>query len=86
MDGSFLTTEEVIEASRNFVCIRCATYEDAEEAEFLRWVFTRRDSLENTVFCMLSPDGKEKLIRADRGPMQFRRPSNMVKKNGFNRR
>ena len=80
MDGSFLTNEEVIEASRDFVCIRCATYEDAKEAEYLRWVFTRNDSLENTVFCMLSPDGKEKLIRANRGPMQFRRPSNMATK------
>jgi len=80
MDGSFLTNEEIIEASRNFVCIRCATYEDAEEAEFLRWVFTRNDSLENTVFCMLSPDGEKKLIRANRGPMQFRRPSDMADK------
>lgn len=79
MDRSFLTDEAVIEASRDFVCIRCATYEDEEEAEFLKWVFTGRNGdLENTVFCILSPDGTKKLIRGGRGPMQFRRAQDMA--------
>lgn len=79
MDRSFLTNEDVIAASRDFVCIRCATYEDAEEAEFLKWIFTGRGGdLENTVFCILSPDATQKLIRGARGPMQFRGASDMA--------
>lgn len=78
MDRSFLSNETVISASRDFVCIRCATYEDEKEAEFLSWIFTGRDGeLQNTVFCILSPNGKEKLIRGGRGPMQFRSPELM---------
>ncbi len=79
MDRSFLTDEAVIAASREFVCIRCATYEDAEEAEFLKWIFKGRNgALENTVFCILSPDGSQKLIRGGRGPMQFRGARDMA--------
>ncbi len=80
MDRSFLTDASVIEASRDFVCIRLATYEDAEEAEFLKQVFTGSSGeLENTVFCLLSPDGKEKLSRAGRGPqMAFGRPQQLA--------
>ena len=29
MDRSFLSDENIVQASRNFVCIRLATYEDA---------------------------------------------------------
>ena len=83
MDRSFLTNEAVIEASREFVCIRCATYEDEEEAEFLKWVFTGRNGdLENTVFCILSPDCSRKLIRGGRGPMQFRNARDMAQQMG----
>lgn len=79
MDRSFLSHEDVIAASRDFVCIRCATYEDEEEAKFLRWIFTGRSGdLENTVFCILSPDASKKLIRGNRGPMQFRGPQQMA--------
>lgn len=83
MDRSFLTNDAVIEASREFVCIRCATYEDAKEADFLKWVFTGRNGdLENTVFCILSPDGSRKLIRGGRGPMQFRNARDMAEQMG----
>jgi len=69
MDTSFLSDEKVIEASRNFVCIRLATYEDDAEAEFLRTVYVSREGdLENTVFVLLSPDTKENLCRPGRGP------------------
>ncbi len=69
MDRSFLSDENVIQASRNFVCIRLATYEDESEAEFLRTIFVSREGdLENTVFALLSPDTKENLCRAGRGP------------------
>ena len=69
MDRSFLTSAAVVEASREFVCIRLATYEDREEARFLKQIFTGRSGeLENTVFCLLAPDGRQRISRAGRGP------------------
>jgi hypothetical protein len=76
MDESFLSDPRVVKASRDFVCIRLVTYESAEEAKFLKAVFrTRSDDLENTVFVLLAPDGKQKLSEAGRSPgMVFRGP------------
>ena len=69
MDRSFLSQPAVIAASRRFVCIRLATYEDKEEADYLVQVFRGRlGTLENTVFAILSPDGKKYLARPGRGP------------------
>ena len=80
MDRSFLSQANVIEASRKFVCIRLATYEDAQEAEFLKTIFSgRTGALENTVFCLLSPDGKTRLSRSGRSPdFAFRTPAEMA--------
>ena len=39
MDRSFLADQDVIAASRKFVCIRLATYENADENEVLKGVF-----------------------------------------------
>ena len=36
------------------------------------------DSLPNTIFCLLSPDGKDQLTRPARGPYVFRTPENMA--------
>lgn len=58
--------------------MRLATYEDAEEAKFLRKVFIRNGELENTVFAILSPDGKTPLARSGRGP-GFRSPDQMAR-------
>ncbi len=69
MDRSFLADEHVISASRKFVCIRLATYEDAEENKILADIFSRQGVLENTVFALLSPDGKTKLVAAGRSPV-----------------
>ena len=76
MDRSYLSAAAVVAASRKFVCIRLATYESAAEAKFLKPLFrTRSGELENTVFTILSPDGKKKLVRAGRSPrMTFRGP------------
>ncbi|MDA1013309.1 MAG: thioredoxin family protein [Planctomycetota bacterium] len=64
-----MSQANVIQASRRFVCIRLATYEDAEEAKILKSVFTGRSGeLENTVFSILSPDGKRGLVRSGRSP------------------
>ena len=69
MDRSFLSNAKVIEASRDWVCIRLATYEDAAEAEFLKQIYLgRTGNLENTVFALLSPEGTKPLCRPGRGP------------------
>ena len=68
MDGSFLSHDQVVAASRGLICIRLATYEDKQEAEFLERIFVGRSgALENTVFAILDANGK-KLTRAGRGP------------------
>ncbi|MFT7514980.1 MAG: hypothetical protein ACI9QL_004205 [Candidatus Omnitrophota bacterium] len=69
MDRSFLADENVIAASRNFVCIRLATYESEEENAVLKSVFSNRGNLENTVFGLMTPDGRTQLVRAGRSPV-----------------
>ena len=70
MDRSFLSGDQLIKATRDFVCIRTATYEDKQEATFLEWAFVGNTggSLRNFGYCILSPDGKTKLRRSTRGP------------------
>ena len=86
MDRSFLSDASVIAASRKFVCVRLATYEDEGENKFLKSLFrTGSGELENTVFAIFAPDSKEKLIRTGRGPRQlFRDAADMAEKmNGY---
>lgn len=67
MDRSFLSQPEVIAAARPFVCIRLTTYEDEQEAEFLKTLFLGKSGdLENTVFTLLAPDGQRQLVRPSR--------------------
>src|SRR5438132_12014690 len=67
MDGSFLSQPDVIAASRGFVCVRLTTYENAEEAAFLKsFGVTRSGEVENTVVTILGPDGRQQLARASR--------------------
>ncbi|MDG2470652.1 MAG: thioredoxin family protein [Pirellulaceae bacterium] len=69
MDSSYWTNQEVIKASRDFVCIRLATYEDKKEVEFLKGIFRGRSGdLENTTFVILDSDGKKRLSRSGRSP------------------
>jgi hypothetical protein len=70
----------VIEASRAFICIRPATYENAAEVKYLEGVFRgRAGTLENTVFAMLTPDGTSYLARPGRSPQfAFRGVSEMA--------
>lgn len=71
MDRSFLSQPDVIAASRQFICVRLATYEDKDEGSFLRdFHVTRSGELENTVFTILSPDGHKQLARASRSARQ----------------
>src|SRR5438132_6022415 len=67
MDRSFLSQPEVIAASRAFVCVRLTSYENADEAQFLKsLVRTRSGEAENTVFMILAPDGQKQLSRGSR--------------------
>ncbi len=69
MDRSFLSQPEVVQASRQFVCIRLATYESFEEAQMLRGIFLGGSGqVENTTFALLSPDGATPLVYSGRSP------------------
>ncbi|YCM42698.1 hypothetical protein V2O64_15400 [Verrucomicrobiaceae bacterium 227] len=58
----------MIEATRNFVCIRIDSYESEEAQKLVRSYLDGR--FENTAFCILSPDGGERLSAGHRGPHQ----------------
>ncbi len=69
MDRSLWSDPLVIDASRKFVCVRLATYEDAVEGKLLEGIYRGRSGqLENTVFVMLAPDGKTRLSASGRTP------------------
>lgn len=71
MDGSFLSTRATVEASRPFVCIRLATYENQDEVDFMKTLYVSfTGEIANTMFALLSPDGKTRLSEADRSPAQ----------------
>ena len=71
MDGSFLSARAAVEASRPFVCIRLATYENREEVAFMKALYVSyTGEIANTMFALLSPDGKTRLSEADRSPAQ----------------
>lgn len=72
MDRSFLSQPAVIVASRKFVCIRLTSYEDETEMKFCRSLFIGRSGdAENTTFTILSPDGRDPLVRTHRGAKQI---------------
>lgn len=59
----------MVRASRDFVCVRPATYESEEEAKFLLDLFGGAGGqLQNTIFAVLAPDGRTRLARSGRGP------------------
>ena len=69
MDRGLLSDHAVITASRQYVCIRTATYEDTSEADFHRKkLFGQGSDLRNFGYCLLSPDAKTSLKRSRRGP------------------
>ena len=71
MDVSFLSSKATVEASRPFVCIRLATYENQEEVDFMKALYVSyTGEIANTMFALLSPDGKTRLSEADRSPAQ----------------
>ena len=69
MDGSFLSDAAVIRASRSYVCIRLATYENKTEQKFLRGLNGLTGSnVNNTTFTILTPNGKHALLWPSRSP------------------
>ncbi|HIK59916.1 MAG TPA: hypothetical protein EYF98_04410 [Planctomycetes bacterium] len=69
MDRSFLSHKDVIAASRDFVCVRPASYMDEDEAKFMmNLIRTRSGNPDNTNFVILTPDGKKALVRGSRSP------------------
>ncbi len=72
----------MVTASRAFVCVRPATYESAAEGKLLLSLFRGRlGNLENSVFALLGPDGKERLTQTGRSPfMVFKTSSQMAER------
>ena len=71
MDGSILCEARLLEASRDFVCARLVTYEDAKEGEFLKKIGgSNKLDVANTTFVLLSPDGRTPLSGSGRAPKQ----------------
>ena len=54
-----------VEATRQFVCVRPDTYESKDNQAKIRILLGGR--MENTAFCLLSPDGQERLSGTGRG-------------------
>jgi len=69
-----------VDASRQFVCIRLATYESQAEADFMKKIYRGRSGeLENTTFAILDPTGRKKLTRTGRAPFhEYRDASRMA--------
>ncbi|MDC3379457.1 hypothetical protein OAX78_04160 [Planctomycetota bacterium] len=80
MDRSFLSDPAVIAASREFVCVRLATYESQAERDVLAEIYVGGSGdVENTTFAILEPDGRTLMSRAARATRQvFGSPSYMA--------
>lgn len=55
--------------------MRPLTYENAQELAFLKTVYSRQGSLDNTSFGILAPDGKTHLVSSARSPSRVFRDS-----------
>ena len=62
---------DVIKASRKFICVRIESYESQENQKIVRSHLGGR--FENTAFCVIAPDGEERLTRSGRGPQHISR-------------
>lgn len=82
IDNGWLLQDEVIEASKDFVCIRLTSYESEAEAAF---VSKLEGNPVNTVFAILAPDGSPAIAvkGRGRGPGElFADTADMVKQMG----
>ncbi len=53
-------------STRDFVCVRLDSYESETHQKYVRAFLDGR--FENSVFCLLAPDGQKWLTAANRGP------------------
>jgi hypothetical protein len=67
----------VIDATRDFVCIRLDSYESDEAQQIVRRFLNGRFA--NTAFCLLDPDWETELTRGGRSPNQVVRSSDLAK-------
>jgi hypothetical protein len=82
IDNGWLLRDDVIAASKDFVCIRLTSYESASEAAFVSKI---EGNPVNTVFAILAPDGTPavEVKGLGRGPGElFEDTAAMVKKMG----
>jgi hypothetical protein len=82
IDNGWLLKDEIVAASRDFVCIRLTSYESAEEAAF---VTKLQGNPVNTVFAVLTPDAQPAIAMKGlgRGPGElFSDPADMVRQMG----
>lgn len=76
MDRSLLSRPEVVAASRQFVCVRLLSYEDAQEMQLVKsWWTGRSGEVENTTVSILTPDGKRNLLPFHRSFKHYYRSS-----------
>lgn len=80
MDRSYLSDQQVVAASREFVCARLITFEDSGEARLMKRIWGGR-KLVNTAFALMDPSGNKALTRTGRSPsMVFDEAESMAKK------
>jgi hypothetical protein len=61
--------KDFIAATRDFVCVRLESYESEEHQDMVRSFLNGR--FENTAFCILAPDGEERLTGSSRSPAKI---------------
>ena len=67
MDRSYLSNQQVVSASRDFVCVRLITFEDTKEAALMKRLLGGRRMV-NTAFTLMDPAGRRALTRVGRSP------------------
>ncbi len=69
MDRSYLSDAAVVKASRKFICVRIATYENEDEFAFISKAFRFRTSAKkNSIFAILDSAAKTHLVKSGRSP------------------
>jgi len=64
-----LSSQAVVAASRGFICIRLACFENPEETAFLNELAAKKPGkLKNSTFALLTPDAKTRISRVGRTP------------------
>ena len=69
MDRSYLSDAAVVKASREFICVRIATYENEDEYAFISTAFRFRSSAKkNSFFAIMDSGATTHLVKSGRSP------------------